>query len=224
MTQAKQIPAKDLTEYFLKNHDTNIINRKSELTDEFSFDLFNKTSNYIPVIFINTNDNEMANVNETENQNFLSISEKNCDSKMVKANMLQALLKNPFPQKQLQYFIISGKRKKTRLLVKRGVAHVALLYNNIALIYTKDKSVYAIAGDSQKYSVDKTLTELEEELDPSVFFRANRQYIVNLNFIRSFKVYQKVKLLLDMDVPGLEEPVIISQQVAPAFKKWMNDA
>jgi len=224
MTQAKQIPAKDLTEYFLKNRDAKSISRNSELTDEFSFDLFNKTNNYIPVVFIKSNDNEMPNWIEIENPNFLSKSGIDNDSKMVKANVLQALLKNAFPQKQLQDFIISGKRKKTRLLVKRGVAHVALLYNNIALIYTKDKFVYVIGADLQKYAVDKTLAELEEELDSSVFFRANRQYIVNLNFIRSFKVYQKVKLLLDMDVPGLEEPVIISQHVAPAFKKWMNDA
>jgi len=26
-----------------------------------------------------------------------------------------------------------------------------------------------------------------------------------------------------MEVPDLEEPLIISQQVSPAFKKWMND-
>lgn len=116
------------------------------------------------------------------------------------------------------------KRKKSRLLVKRGVANIALLLIDIAVIYTKNKLVYVIDRDSKKYSIDKTLTELEEKLDDTIFFRANRQCIININFVRSFKVYQKVKLLVDIDIPELEEPVIISQQVAPAFKKWMEEA
>jgi DNA-binding LytR/AlgR family response regulator len=60
-------------------------------------------------------------------------------------------------------------------------------------------------------------------LDHSIFFRANRQYIINFNFIKSFNPIKKVKLLVNMEVPDLEEPLIISQQVSPAFKKWMND-
>jgi len=104
------------------------------------------------------------------------------------------------------------------------VANIALLLLDIAAIYTKNKLVYVIDKDSKNYSIDKTLTELEEKLDDTVFFRANRQYIINIYFIRSFKAYQKVKLLVDIDIPELEEPVIISQQVAPAFKKWMEEA
>jgi two-component system, LytTR family, response regulator len=116
------------------------------------------------------------------------------------------------------------KRKKSRLLVKRGVFNIALLLNDIAAIYTKNKLVYVIDRDSKKYSIDKTLTELAEKLDYTIFFRANRQYIININFVRSFKAYKKVKLLVDIDIPELEEPVIISQYVAPAFKKWMEEA
>ena len=222
MPQTKQIPSKDLTQCFLKNNDTNILERETELADEFSFDFFKGTDNMIPVDLINRSYNEMADSIQINSFNNLSKS-GNKDSEL-KAEMLQSLLKNPFLEKLGQNFSISANRKKTRLLVKRGVAHIALLYHHIALIYIKEKVVYAIDNDSKKYSVDKTLTELEEELDPSIFFRANRQYIINLNFIRSFKAYQKVKLLVDMDVPELKEPVVISQQVAPAFKKWMNDA
>jgi DNA-binding LytR/AlgR family response regulator len=83
--------------------------------------------------------------------------------------------------------------------------------------------VYVIDRESKKYMADKSLAELENELDHSIFFRANRQFIVNFNFIKSFKSYQKVKLLVTMDVPDFEKSVIISQQISPAFKKWMND-
>jgi len=45
--------------------------------------------------------------------------------------------------------------------------------------------------NSKNYLVDKTLTELEHELDQSIFFRGNRQYFVKVNFIRSFKLYKR---------------------------------
>lgn len=226
MSRTKQIPAKKLTEYFSKNKDTNIMISDSQLTEKSPFDLFNRTNNFMPAVFINRNDNEMENAIGINHQNIISKSENNNNSEMkiLNAGIVQSLLKDSFYNKETDIFLRSEKRKKTRLLVKRGVAYVSLLLNNIALIYTKDKSVYVIDHDSKKYSADKTLTELEEELDNSIFFRANRQYIVNLNFIKSFKAYQKVKLLLDVNVAELEEPIIISQQVAPVFKKWMNDA
>jgi DNA-binding LytR/AlgR family response regulator len=66
--------------------------------------------------------------------------------------------------------------------------------------------------------------ELEEQLDEDIFFRANRQYIININFVKSFRPFERVKLLVELNITGFEEDVIISQHVAPAFKKWMNDA
>ena len=64
--------------------------------------------------------------------------------------------------------------------------------------------------------------ELEEELDSKIFYRANRKYIVNVDCIRSYKSYDKVKLVLELGVPVNEE-IIISQENAPAFKKWISE-
>jgi hypothetical protein len=33
-----------------------------------------------------------------------------------------------------------------------------------------------------------------------------------------------VKLLLEMEIATVDEPIIISQQVAPDFKKWIEGA
>ena len=70
---------------------------------------------------------------------------------------------------KLFLYKLPEKRKKSRLLVKRGVANIALLLIDIAVIYTKNKLVYVIDRDSKKYSIDKTLTELEEKLDDTIF-------------------------------------------------------
>ena len=114
--------------------------------------------------------------------------------------------------------------KRARLIVKKGIENISLPLEEIVLIYTQDKIVYVIYRSSKKYISDKTLSELEEELDNRIFFRANRQYIVSINYIRSFKSFEKVKLLLGLVIPEINHSIIISQETAPVFKQWMRDA
>ena len=60
-------------------------------------------------------------------------------------------------------------------------------------------------------------------MDPSVFFRANRQYLVNINFVKGFKAYERVKILLDLSITMNGHQIIISQETAPQFRKWINE-
>jgi DNA-binding LytR/AlgR family response regulator len=114
--------------------------------------------------------------------------------------------------------------RKSRLLVRRGVEHIALKLEDIVLLYTENKLVYVIDRFSKKYIADKNLGEMEEELGEKMFFRANRQYIINIEFIKGFKPYDKVKLWVDMSLPELNHPIIISQENAPQFREWMFKA
>ncbi len=217
MSESKQNPAENYIEFFSIEQDTNIGSGYDQLSKRFSFDSY---------IINNNCGNIAANSIKKNSQNDLPKSGNGIDSekKNMNTGIVPVLSKNPFVNKQTGSVLIFEGRKKNRLLVKRGVTNISLLFNDIALIYTKDKLVYVIDRDSKKYSIDKTLTELEQELDHTIFFRASRQYIININFIKSFKAYKKIKLLVAINLPQLEEPVVISQHIAPAFKKWMNDA
>jgi len=108
--------------------------------------------------------------------------------------------------------------------VKKGSENIALPLEDIVLIYTHDKLVFAVDLYSKKYMCDKTLSELENDLDDTIFFRANRQYILNISYIRSFKPYEKVKLLVGMVIPEINHSIVISQETAPVFKRWLRDA
>ena len=115
-------------------------------------------------------------------------------------------------------------RKKTRLIVKKGLENISLRLEDIILFFTENKIVYVVDKWSKKYLVDRNLGELEEDLDDNIFFRANRQYIININYIKGFKSYEKVKLQVDLIIPELNYCIIISQETAPAFRKWMHEA
>jgi DNA-binding LytR/AlgR family response regulator len=120
--------------------------------------------------------------------------------------------------------LYSIKKRKTRLLVQKGLENILLKLEDIVLFYTENKVVYVIDRSEKKYLTDSNLLELEEELDPLIFFRANRQYIININFIKSFRAYEKVKIKLDLNLTELNHCIIVSQETAPHFRKWIYEA
>ena len=106
-----------------------------------------------------------------------------------------------------------------------GIENIALKIEDIALIFTENKIAFVIDGQSgRKFISEKNLVELEKELDPQIFFRANRKYIVSINFIKAFKPIDKVKLQVSLTIPDLNHQIIISQNSAKNFKKWIDEA
>ena len=64
--------------------------------------------------------------------------------------------------------------------------------------------------------------EIMEQLDPNVFFRANRQFIISKSSIKEIILYFNSRLLLKMHIPANEE-VIISKEKVSLFKKWFEE-
>ena len=114
--------------------------------------------------------------------------------------------------------------RKNRLIVRKGLEFVALKIDEIACIYTEQKIVYVIDRTGIKYIGEQNLSQLESELDNMQFFRANRQFIININFVRGYKTVDKVKLQVAMTLPDLQQPIIISQETAPVFRHWIYNA
>jgi DNA-binding LytR/AlgR family response regulator len=118
------------------------------------------------------------------------------------------------------------RKKRTRLVVKKGVENIFILLENIVFFHTENKIVFAIDQAGKKYVVNGNLSTLAPELDSNIFFRANRQYIINIGHVKSFRTYERVKLRVEMNPVELNDQhfIIISQETAPAFRKWIHTA
>ena len=115
------------------------------------------------------------------------------------------------------------KKKKTRLIVRKGAENIALRVEEIAFIYRDNTIIVAVDKEEKKYLCDRNLSALEEELDEAMFFRANRKYLVNIQFIRGFKTFEKVKLEVSLSLSTCNHNIIVSQETAPLFKKWIYE-
>ena len=114
-------------------------------------------------------------------------------------------------------------KKKTRIIVKRGVEFQAIRTEDIVYFFTEHKLVFLVDKDNRKYMAEaNNLAELEEELDDNQFYRANRKYIVNANYIKRFKPLERSKISVEMTLP-LDEEIVVSQENSGAFKKWISE-
>jgi two-component system LytT family response regulator len=110
---------------------------------------------------------------------------------------------------------------KSTFLVNQRDQLIPLKTNNIAYFRIDTGIVKAITHDHQSYNIDGKLEELEDELDPTRFYRANRQFIVKRDAIANIKYYFNGKLILSVNPPSAER-IVVSKAKATEFKNWMN--
>jgi hypothetical protein len=107
------------------------------------------------------------------------------------------------------------------ILARKGLRQCSLKPEDIAYIFRDDTTNHIKTFQSEVYTIDETLDELEKKLNKDQFFRANRQMLVNRLASESFvpASYGKLEVYLQ---PSVNHPVIISQKRAPEFKAWMK--
>ncbi len=98
---------------------------------------------------------------------------------------------------------------------------VPLPVNAIACIYVKQERSYIVTEDDELL-VNKTLEQLQIELDPSLFYRVNRRYIVSFRYIKEIEQLSGRKIGILLIIP-YEEPIVVSKDAASGFKAWMEE-
>ena len=116
------------------------------MTEKIRFELSDKSVDYLPEELIELIDAEPSNVAEpgknTDLPNFHRLDYTK--GHLLNDDAIKAFLKNFSLQKQADV-LVTGRKRKTRLIARRVANYYALKYADIALIYTSDKVVYVIS-------------------------------------------------------------------------------
>jgi two-component system LytT family response regulator len=110
---------------------------------------------------------------------------------------------------------------RSRILINKSDSLIPLDIDEVAWFYAEEKLNFLGTFSKEVFSVNLTLDELQRELDPKVFHRANRGMIVHRKSIvkASFHFNGKLKLHLK---PEPEMEVYVSRERASAFKTWLG--
>lgn len=113
------------------------------------------------------------------------------------------------------------KEFRKRFLLCTGNRYFKLDVGDIACFISESRITTAITYSGEKHVVDFSLDRLEEELDPELFFRADRKTIIHINLISRFENYFGNKLIVKLKYP-LNISITISRLKASSFKMWID--
>jgi two-component system response regulator LytT len=93
---------------------------------------------------------------------------------------------------------------------------------NIAFFYLKNGVVNLTTFEKKNYLINKSMEELGSLTEP-LFFRANRQFLINRKAVLDAFSYLSRKLLVTVCVPT-EESITISKEKMPQFLNWLQQS
>lgn len=214
---------RDSVQWLSQNPSPDLIFMDVQLSDGPSFNIFKSVNVTCPVIFTTAYDKYLTEAFEYNSIDYIlkPIDQDKLRGAMKKYKGLQ----QHFIGNYSSVFNSNGthEKKKSRIIVKRGMEFQAIRTEDIVYFFTEHKLVFLVDKDNRKYMAEaNNLAELEIELDTNMFYRANRKYIVNANFIRRFKPLERSKISVELTLP-LDEEIIVSQENSSAFKKWISE-
>jgi len=214
--------------WFTKNVDTyDLIFMDIRLADGSSFDIFQKTAITQPVIFVTAYNDYAIQAFKNNGIDYIlkPFDEQEIDNALKKFRNLisgnKTQQRNMPIETMLEQLHNLTKSYKRSFLVHFKQKLIPLETAQIAWFYTTKETVYAKTLDMRQYIIEFTMEQLEQQVDPELFFRANRQFIINRNAIAEVDFYFNARLLVKVN-PEPTEMIIISKARVPEFKSWMN--
>lgn len=110
---------------------------------------------------------------------------------------------------------------KKRFSIKVGQYLKLISIDKIECFYSENKGTYLHTDEGRNYLLDTTLEQLEEELNPEVFFRINRKFFININAIKDMISYTNSRLQIKLNSYN-EQEVIVARERVKDFKGWLE--
>ncbi len=218
---------KETVDWLLKNPHPDLFFMDIQLADGLCFSIFDRVEIQSMVIFTTAYDEYALRAFKVNSIDYLlkPFKEKDLEAAVEKFEHFRDLsqgISTGQDYSGILEAIRDGKRRyRKRFLVSRGPSFFKLEVEQIAYFFSKNRITTAVTFDNRHHVLDCTLENLEEELDPDSFFRANRQVMVNIDAVQKIENHFGGKLKVRLNPPFKNE-VAVSRLKAMNFKRWMG--
>ncbi|WP_291855384.1 LytTR family DNA-binding domain-containing protein [Marinilabilia sp.] len=217
----------DTVEFLQETPGLDLIFMDIQLSDGSSFEIFDKTEVSAIIIFTTAYDEYAIQAFKVNSIDYLlkPINQQKLTEAIEKYERLfnsNQSGSSTIDYQSLSKLLASGTNPyRSRLLVNLADGFQKIDTENIAWLVSGNKITTAVTFDNHHNIVDFTLDKLEKELDPAIFFRANRQFILNIESIHKVENWFNGKLIVKTR-PDTLERIVVSRERARSFKKWIN--
>ncbi len=222
---AKLESVAESVEWFKTNEQPDLIFLDIHLEDGLSFSIFEKVKVNAPIIFTTAFDEYAIKAFKLKSIDYLLKPIVSDDLEKAISKFREWGEKNQFVDLKELYKLMHVKEKtfRERFSVVVGQKLKSIDVKDIAYFFSNSGITFVAMQTKGQYSLDISLDNLLEELDPKLFFRVNRQYLVSLNSIVNIHIYPKSRLKLELN-PSVPEGVFVSLDKVVEFKKWVDGA
>lgn len=216
---------KSAVSYFSNSHEAELVFMDIHLADGISFEIFDQVEINTPIVFttaydqyaikafkVNSIDYLLKPINEEELSDAIDQFNSQISNDSYSSNKIDGLL---------ELLQTKNKTYKTTYLIHHRDELLPIKTEDFAYIYIETGMVKGVTFTNKKYTIDKKLEEIERELNPELFHRVNRQYIINKNAIANIKFYFNGKLIINVNPPAPER-IVASKAKASEVKNWVN--
>jgi two-component system, LytTR family, response regulator LytT len=197
-----------------------------QLEDGVSFAIFEKLNWKRPVIFITAYDSYAIRAFKVNGIDYLL---KPCDEEELKLALEKyrnTLINGAVINLQETIKLLSNKNKedyKERFAVTLGSRILSVPIADIGYFFFANRITYLVKYDGQKFPYTESLDSLYNLLNPSQFFRANRNYIIKHASIDKVENHGGRNIIVSLKPLPSEGSITISKDRISEFKYWLDN-
>ncbi len=209
---------------WLMQHTADLIFLDIQLSDGISFSIFEQVTVTTPIIFTTAYDQYAVKAFQLNSISYLlkPIRKNDLTESLQKYKSLKSAFSIDFDA-LVAHIQGRGPDYKKRFLIQIGEKIRKIEVSEIAYFFVLEKSIYLKTFQGNAYPVDFTLDKMEGMLNPEMFFRINRKYLVNMVSISNMVAYSRGRIKLELRPKTDDEfDSIVSIDRSSDFKKWMN--
>ncbi len=216
---------KSAIKWFAENEIPDLIFSDIQLADGLSFEIFRQLDINAPIIFCTAYDEYAIQAFDTNGIDYLlkPIDEKKLAHGLAKYNKYNPLTEEAITyQSHLDQLLAQMEKPyKNSLLIHFQDKIIPIRVTDIDFIHSEGGIVTIYLNNKQRHYTNHTLDALENMLDPRLFFKASRQFIINRNAIASIEHYFTRRLSVKLTQPT-PDSIIVSKARASEFLKWIE--
>ena len=213
----------DSVAWLKKNPMPDILFMDIHLADGSSFAIFDQVDVTCPVIFTTAYDEYALKAFEVNSIDYLlkPINKDDLGRAMQKYQNLSGRDLDRGRLSALLAQLDTRPKYRSCFLLPERDKLIPLPTSDIAYVYIDSKTVKMVSKELKTFYISQTLDDLMSELDPKVFFRANRQFIISRNAVKDVSVWFGNKLAVNLTVETPEK-IIVSKARVAEFKTWFT--
>ncbi len=186
----------ETVEYLRSRPTPNLILADIRLSDGLSFEVFKQVQVSSPIIFTTAYDEYAVQAFKYNSIDYLlkPIDAGELAAAIEKATQRQIPAENGLGQ-LLELMQRNNYKFRERFLLPYRDGYKMIRVKDVNHIYTENRIVRLYLNDGTSEAIALSMDELESQLNPDEFFRANRQYIVQIDCVDYVGNYFNSKLI-----------------------------